>query len=147
VDIGLAILRVIVGLAFMTIFENFLPRNGVWGPQPWFVDDLAATGFPVPVLFGWLAVLPGFFGGLLLILGLASRPAAPLNAIVTFVAAFAHHKADIGQSGLTALNFLTMCTTAHDRAAWTLGPGRAAEQVVLEAASASGHSPEAYSWA
>ena len=111
VDVGLAVLRIVVGLAFMTVFEKFLPKDGVWGPQQWFVDDVANMGFPLPVVFAWLAVLSEFFGGLLLILGCGCRYAALSNGIVTGVAAFVYHKADLGQSGLTAIVFFAMCVT------------------------------------
>lgn len=119
VDVGLAVLRIIVGLAFMTVFEKFLPKDGVWGPQQWFVDDVANMGFPLPVVFAWLAVLSEFFGGLLLILGCACRYAALSNCIVTGVAAFVYHEADVGQSGLTATVFFAMCVTLM-----IAGPGR-----------------------
>lgn len=119
VDLGLLVLRVITGLAFMTVFEKFLPRDGVWGPQPWFVKDVADMGFPAPALFAWLAVLSEFFGGLLLICGFAARYTALSNAIVTGVAAFVYHQADIGQSGLTATVFFAMCVTLT-----LAGPGR-----------------------
>jgi uncharacterized membrane protein YphA (DoxX/SURF4 family) len=69
VDVGLALLRIVVGLAFMTIFEKVMPREGVWGPQQWFIDDVTNMGFPMPVLFAWLAVLSEFVGGFLLIAG------------------------------------------------------------------------------
>jgi putative oxidoreductase len=64
-------------------------------------------------------VLAEFFGGLLLILGCASRYAALSNLIVTGVAAFVYHQADVGQSGLTATVFFTMCATLM-----IAGPGR-----------------------
>ncbi len=119
VDVGLTVLRIVVGLAFMTVFEKFLPRDGVWGPQQWFVDDVANMGLPLPILFAWLAVIAEFFGGLLLILGCALRFAAFSNLIVTGMAAFVYHQADVGQSGLTATVFFTMCATLM-----IAGPGR-----------------------
>lgn len=119
VDIGLAVLRVIVGLAFITVFEKFLPRDGIWGPQQWFVDDVAAMGFPAPALFAWLAVLAEFFGGFLLVVGLGTRFAALANVLVTATAAFLYHGGDVGQNGLTATVFLVMCTTLM-----IAGPGR-----------------------
>lgn len=119
VDAGLLLLRVIVGLAFMTVFEKVLPREGIWGPQEWFIEDVAAMGFPLPALFAWLAVLSEFVGGMLLIIGLATRVAAFSNCMVTGVAAFVYHGADIGQSGLTATVFFTMCATLT-----IAGPGR-----------------------
>jgi len=119
VDAGLTILRVCVGLAFMTIFEKVLPREGIWGPQQWFIDDVAKMGFPLPVLFAWLAVLTEFVGGFLLIIGLGSRFAAFSNAGVTFVAAFIYHHGDVGRSGLAATVFFMMCTVLT-----IAGPGR-----------------------
>ena len=118
VDAGLALLRVGAGLALCTIFEKFLPRAGVWGPQEWFVNDVAKMGFPFPAAFAWAAVLSEFFGGILLALGLAARPAAFFNAVTTFVAAFVYHK-DIGRDGVAALAFFLIT------ASLTLaGPGR-----------------------
>jgi len=107
--IGLCILRVFVGLAFCTFFEKLLPREGIWGPQQWFIADVANMGFPLPVFFAWLAVLSEFIGGLLLILGLFTRMAALLNAGVSFTAAFMYHKGDISGSGLMAFSFMIMC--------------------------------------
>ena len=57
--------------------------------------------------------------GLLLILGCACRYAALSNCIVTGVAAFVYHNADVGQSGLTATLFFAMCVTLM-----ITGPGR-----------------------
>jgi putative oxidoreductase len=118
VDAGLALLRIGAGLALCTIFEKFLPRAGVWGPQEWFVSDVASMGFPLPAAFAWAAVVSEFFGGILLVIGLLARPAALLNAVTTFVAAFVYHQ-DIGRDGVVALAFFLIT------AALTLtGPGR-----------------------
>lgn len=106
---GLLILRLFAGLALCTVFEKFFPKNGIWGPQPWFIADVARMGFPFPVLFAWLAVLAEFFGGILLVLGLCTRTAALLNCLVTFTAAFIYHKAAISGSGLVAFSFMIIC--------------------------------------
>ncbi len=66
-------------------------------------------GFPFPLLFAWIAVLTEFIGGILLILGLFTRPAALLNAILTFVAAFVYHQGNIERPGLLAFTFMIMC--------------------------------------
>lgn len=108
-NIGFLILRFIIGLALCTVFEKFLPRDGLWGPQEWFIQDVVAMGFPAPELFSWLVVSIEFFGGILLMLGLFTRPAALMNVFVTFVAAIIYHKADIGGSGLTAFLFMIIC--------------------------------------
>ncbi len=105
------ILRFFVGLAFCTVFEKLFPREGIWGPQDWFIQDVADMGFPLPLLFAWIAVLTEFVGGILLMLGLFTRPAALMNVIVTFVAAFIYHQGNIVKPGLTAFFFMIMCIT------------------------------------
>ena len=133
IDIGLTILRVCVGLAFMTIFEKVLPREGIWGPQQWFIEDVAKMGFPAPTAFAWLAVLIEFVGGFLLIIGLGSRFAALSNAGVTFVAAFIYHHGDVGRSGLAATVFFMMCAVLT-----ITGPGRFSIDGFLAAKSTGG---------
>ena len=109
-NLGFLFLRFFVGLALCTVFEKCLPRNGMWGPQVWFIQDTANMGFPFPTFFAWVAVLSEFFGGILLMLGLFTRPAALLNVGVTFTATFVYHQGDIGDSGLLSFFFLIMCT-------------------------------------
>lgn len=108
-NIGFLLLRFFVGLALCTVFEKFFPKNGIWGPQEWFIQDTANMGFPFPTFFAWFAVLSEFFGGILLMLGLLTRPAALLNVFVTFTATFIYHNGDIGNSGLTSFFFMIMC--------------------------------------
>ena len=110
VNIGLAIVRVVTGLALCIVFEKVLPRDGAWGPQPWFVQDVAEMGFPAPRFFAWCAALSEFVGGILLVLGLVTRPAAFFNAVTTFVAAFVFHQADVTGNGLLATLFFALCT-------------------------------------
>lgn len=118
-DIGFLCLRFFVGLALCTVFEKFFPINGIWGPQEWFIQDTASMGFPFPVFFAWVAVVSEFFGGILLMLGLFTRPAALLNVLVTFTATFLYHKGDIGGSGMLSFLFMIMCTCIL-----LFGPGR-----------------------
>jgi putative oxidoreductase len=108
-NIGFLVLRFFVGLALCTVFEKFFPKNGIWGPQEWFIQDTANMGFPFPTFFAWVAVLSEFFGGILLMLGLFTRPAALLNVLVTFTASFIYHKGDIGNAGLLSFFFMIMC--------------------------------------
>ncbi len=110
-NLGLAIARVITGLALCIVFEKILPRDGVWGPQDWFVADVAKMGFPAPRFFAWCATLSEFVGGILLVLGLWTRPAAFFNAITTFVAAFVYHDGDVTGKGLLATLFFALTTT------------------------------------
>lgn len=118
VDLALAGLRIGTGLLLCLRSRGVLFRADGWGPPSWFVDQVAALGFPAPVGFAWLALLSEFLGGLLLVAGLLTRPAAFLNAIATGVAAFGHHHHPTGD-GLSALAFCVMTTTLA-----VAGPGR-----------------------
>ena len=111
IDVGFLILRFFVGLALCTVFEKFMPRNGIWGPQEWFIQDVGNMGFLFPAFFAWAAILAEFFGGILMMAGLLTRPAAVANAIVTCAATFIYHQGDIGQSGLMSFFFFIMCTS------------------------------------
>jgi putative oxidoreductase len=118
-DFGLLLIRLATGILLCTVFEKFLPREGRWGPQDWFVADVAKMGFPFPTFFAWCAVLSEFFGGILLALGLLARPAAFFNAITTFVAAFLFHKGDVSGGALLATVFF-----ASTMGLTLTGPGR-----------------------
>ena len=119
IDLGLLLIRLATGIFLCTVFEKFLPRDGRWGPQDWFIADVAKMGFPFPIFFAWCAVLSEFFGGILLALGLLARPAAFFNAITTFVAAFVFHKGDVSGGALLGTVFF-----ASTLGLTLTGPGR-----------------------
>jgi putative oxidoreductase len=56
------------------------------------VRVVADLGFPLPVLFTWVATLVELVGGLLIAFGVGTRVAAGLAAITMTVAAFLRHK-------------------------------------------------------
>ncbi|MFN0129495.1 MAG: DoxX family protein [Verrucomicrobiales bacterium] len=126
VDVGLLILRVVAGLALCTVFEKVLPREGRWGPQEWFISDVAKMGFPLPIVFAWAAVLSEFVGGIMMMLGVLTRPAAFMNAGTTFVAAFLYHHGDISKSGLMAFIFFAITLSLT-----IAGPGRFSADALL----------------
>lgn len=82
-NVGFAILRVFAGLAmaFGHGFEKIPPSETV-------VEGIGQLGFPVPLLSSWMAALAEFVGGLLLALGLLTRPAAMVIGSTMIVAAF-----------------------------------------------------------
>ena len=125
-DFGLLLIRLATGIFLCTVFEKFLPREGRWGPQDWFIADVAKMGFPFPILFAWCAVLSEFFGGILLALGLLARPAAFFNAITTFVAAFIFHKGDVSGSAMLGTVFF-----ASTMGLTLTGPGRLSIDYVI----------------
>jgi putative oxidoreductase len=88
-NFGLLILRLTVGLS-LAIAHGM----GKVPPSARFIDGVGDLGFPVPVLFAWLASLSELLGGFLLALGLFTRPAALSIAITMGVAAFVRHADD-----------------------------------------------------
>ena len=82
-DVGLLVIRLFTGLAlaFAHGIDKLPPSEG-------FVETTAGLGFPVPAVFAWSAGLAEFLGGLLLAVGLFTRPAALFIAVTMTVAAF-----------------------------------------------------------
>ena len=74
-DLGLLVVRVVAGLA-LALAHGI----GKVPPSARFVERVGGMGFPAPELFAWLAGFAELGGGLLLALGLLTRPAALLVA-------------------------------------------------------------------
>jgi len=88
-DFGLLILRVGIGIMFM--YHGF-PKI-IAGPESWtnLGGALSEIGFVIlPTFMGFMAALSEFAGGLLLILGLFTRPACLFLFITMIVAALVH---------------------------------------------------------
>lgn len=75
-DAGLLILRVVSGLA-LALAHGI----GKVPPTERFIGTVTRMGFPAPELMAWLAGLAELGGGLLLALGLVTRPTALLVAV------------------------------------------------------------------
>jgi len=88
-NIGLLIFRIFIGLniAFMHGF-------GKMPPAEQFVGMVSGMGFPAPGLFAWLAALAEFGGGILIAIGLLTRPAAIVLAFNMAVAGLIFHASD-----------------------------------------------------
>lgn len=89
IDLGLLLLRLIAGPALA-----FAHGIGKLPPTERFVAGVAEMGFPAPVLFAWAAGIAEFAGGLLLAVGLLTRPAAFLIVFTMAVAAFVRQAGD-----------------------------------------------------
>lgn len=88
-DLGLLLLRLFAGPALaLTHGINKLP------PSDRFVAGVVEMGFPAPMFFAWAAGIAEFGGGLLLALGLLTRPAAFLILVTMLVAAFIRQAGD-----------------------------------------------------
>lgn len=86
-EIGLMVVRMTAGLCLALV-------HGYWKLpiQPEFVANVQSQGFPMPTFSAWMAGLGEFVGGLLLALGLFTRPAALWVAGVMAGAAFVVHQ-------------------------------------------------------
>jgi putative oxidoreductase len=78
-DVGLLLLRVFAGLA-LAIAHGW----DKFPPSARFISRVSEIGLPAPEGFAWLAALAEFGGGLLLALGLFTRPVA-LYVVAHFI--------------------------------------------------------------
>lgn len=93
-DAGLLILRVVVGLS-MALAHGL----GKIPPSEGFVGFVGSLGLPAPGLMAWMAGISEFVGGLLLVVGLLTRPAAFFVAGTMAVALFGAHWNDLFGDG------------------------------------------------
>lgn len=88
-EVGLLVLRVFAGLS-LALAHGWMKLP----PSEQFIDGVGNLGFPVPGAFAWAATLAEFAGGILLALGLFTRPAAFFVLFTMGVAAFGQHLRD-----------------------------------------------------
>ncbi|QLY26563.1 DoxX family protein [Bdellovibrio sp. KM01] len=88
-QVGLAIFRIFVGLVMA-----FVHGLGKFPISEQLIQGVASIGFPMPVMFAHAAALSELVGGVLLALGLLTRPAAIFMAFTMFVAGTFVHAAD-----------------------------------------------------
>lgn len=82
-DAGLLLLRLFAGLSIA--FTHGLAKIPI---SESFVAGIAEMGFPLPDLFAWAAAMAEFAGGLLIAVGLFTRPASFFLLLTMAVAAF-----------------------------------------------------------
>jgi putative oxidoreductase len=105
-DAGLLVLRV-VSMALLIGLHGL----GKLPPSEGFTGFVGQLGFPVAVLFAWLAALAETVLPLLILVGLATRPAAVVVVIHFIVVVFVAHAGDpLGDRELAAL-FGTIAAT------------------------------------
>jgi len=101
VNFGLLFLRLFAG--FSLAFAHGLGKLPV---SEEFVENVEINlGFPLPLVFAWLGVLSEFLGGILVGLGLLTRPAALFAFLTMMTAAFNAHAGDPFASKEKALLF------------------------------------------
>lgn len=112
--LGLLVLRVAFGLSLA--LAHGLPK--LLDPGR-FIGSLAKRDFPLPEVFGWAAIGAELVGGLLLALGLLTKPAAVLVLITMAVAVLDAHAGDPFRK-----KELAMAYGAVALALLNTGPGR-----------------------
>lgn len=129
VDLGLLVIRVFGGLA--------LALAHGWGklpPSERFITRVAeGMGLPAPELFAWLAGIAEFGGGILLALGLVTRPAAFLVLGNMMFVAFIAHAGDSFAQREKALLFLVIALLFL-----IAGPGRYSIDAAIRGSRADG---------
>jgi putative oxidoreductase len=89
-DLGLLWLRVLMGLAMAS--HGYAKVFG--GQVKFLIEGLPNMGFPMPVVFAWLAALSEFVGGLFIAIGLFTRVSSLFVFVTMCVAFFIAHAHD-----------------------------------------------------
>lgn len=113
-DLGLLIVRLWFG-GVMAAAHGYGKVMNISG----FSENVAKMGFPMPTVLGSAAALSEFVGGILLALGLMTRPAAGALLGTMIVAAFVVHADDP-----FAKKEFALCYGAAALALLLSGPGR-----------------------
>lgn len=100
-------LALLVGRVMFGLIMAFAHGMGKVPPPAMLVEGVTAMGLPLPGLMAWGAGLAEFAGGILIAVGLLTRPAAVLWLITMGVAAFIAHGADPFQKKELALLYLS----------------------------------------
>ncbi len=88
-DLAVVILRVVVGTVFIAHgSQKVLGAFGGYGLEA--TVGYFAKNLGIPVFFGYLASFTEFFGGIFVLIGFLTRPAA-LGIFITMVVAFTVH--------------------------------------------------------
>ena len=93
-DVGLLLIRLVGLLLAIGHGMSKIFGEGRFGPPDQLVAGVEKMGFPMPTAFAWAAALAEFVGGILIALGLLTRPAALALAFNMAVAAFVAHGGD-----------------------------------------------------
>lgn len=91
ISIDGAILLLRLWLGAMMMYHGF-PK--IFTNSAGFIEYLTKSGFPMPNVMAALAAGAEFFGGLLIVIGFLTRPAAMLVLVTMLVAGFIAHGAE-----------------------------------------------------
>ncbi len=105
---GWTLVRVVFGLTLA--LGHGLGK--VTGDMSRFAEGVASLGFPFPLFFAWCASLAELLGGLLVAVGLFTRPAAAFAGFTMLVALFRHRADPFGRMELALLYLTVMVAVA-----------------------------------
>ncbi|HZI12400.1 MAG TPA: DoxX family protein [Myxococcus sp.] len=105
---GWTLVRVVFGLTLA--LGHGLSK--VTGDMSRFAEGVANLGFPFPLFFAWCASLAELLGGLLVAVGLFTRPAAAFAGFTMLVALFRHRADPFGRMELALLYLTVMVAVA-----------------------------------
>ncbi|MDY7230541.1 DoxX family protein [Hyalangium rubrum] len=100
---GWTLVRIVFGV--MLCAAHGIPK--AMGDLTPFIQRVGSLGFPMPTFFAWCAVLTEVVGGILIALGLFTRPVAAFASFTMIVAAY-RHQADPFSAMEKPLLFLTV---------------------------------------
>lgn len=104
-ELGWGLVRVVFG-GSLAFFHGYAKVFG--GKVAGLAGTVADLGLPFPHFFAWAASLSEFAGGLLVAVGLATRPAAAFCATTMLVALYRHRADPIDRMELALLYFSVM---------------------------------------
>ena len=107
-NVALLVLRIGIGISFVFVYGY---EKIFAGPENWaqLGSNMAVLGITFwPVVWGFMAAFAEFAGGILLMLGLAFRPALVILSGTMIVAAIGHTLGDIGGGPWHATEMLTV---------------------------------------
>lgn len=106
--LGWTLIRAVFGIALA--LGHGLTK--VTGDMSRFASGVAELGFPFPLFFAWCASLAELVGGVLVAVGLFTRPAALFAGFTMLVALFRHRADPFGRMELALLYLTVMVAVA-----------------------------------
>lgn len=113
-DTALTALRIIIGA--LLVYHG---QGKMFGGLTGLANGLAENGWPLPHVQAVMAAVIEFGGGILLVVGLFTRPIALMNVVLFTIITFVHHGADPFKAQEKAFLFLVICAVVA-----CAGPGR-----------------------
>jgi putative oxidoreductase len=104
-EIGWAFTRFIFGCS-LALFHGY--GKVFEGKVHVLAGSVAAMGFPAPTVFAWAASISEFLGGILVALGLFTRPAATACAVTMLVALYQTRMEPLAKNELALLYLAVM---------------------------------------